>query len=385
VNHVPAAERLLAITSLAILAVLPRAAALVPAGDGGALMLNLGSVVTYDTNIFANANEQSDWSLAVVPELQYLRQAGVLQMDARLGFEIIRFDDFTSQNTEDFFSLLNFSYPNRPDGNRSRGEFELGWREFSGTNEALGARTQAEVFSASGTARHAVSDKLGLRAGLRYREDSYKTANVSDVSVWSLAADALHTYSDNLDLFLGYRFRDTDTTGRQNRAALGVRDHLLQVGAEGQLTPRITGRASVGVQERRFNGGALTRSVRPYGSVEVSWSPAARTRYTLAADKDFDTTPDDRSVSGSDFTLLLDQGITNRLSFSPALYYLRTRYRSATEDRNDEQFGLSLGLAYQTAPNSTLNARYTYLTRDSSNPFFEYDRQLLTFSADFSF
>lgn len=343
----------------------------------GSLVPSLSGTLGYDSNTFANANEEGDAYATLTPALEFARGKGLIVLHANAGVNIIRFNDFTNQNAEDFFGALEVSYPNRPDATLV-GTFDLGWRQSSGTNEFLGTRTETNVLKVGAGLQRRVSQKLSLRGSAGYQQSEARTAGLSDVDVWAVDGGAVFTYSEKLDVLGGYRYRHTETGGGQ-RAALDADDHLLRVGAEGQLMPKIVGHAAVGVQYRLFHDSDQSDSVSPYADASLAWNPSERTVVTLAGSKDFQATADDRSVDRTNASLTLAQRIYGSWSGGPFVSYTHSRIKqSAGASRTDRGYGAGGGVNYDFAGGKTSGGlRYTYLNQDSTEAFFDYQQHVI--------
>lgn len=360
------------------------ARALVPFLDGG-VFINVGAAAAYNTNIFANAEEEGDFYLTLMPDLQYIREAGLLRLEARAGIEVIRFLDFGDQDTEDLFTSLSLSYPNYPGKEPREFLLDVGWREKSGSNDFLGTRVHSEILDGSLRGRREISDRLGLRAGAGYINEQFSGGNFSEIDTWSLSADAIHIYSEHLETFIGYRYRHTETAGVKRRS-LEIDDHLVQAGLEGQLTARIAGLVSAGVQQRLFGEDDLDDDLRPYGSVAVTWAPRARSLLSLEGIKDFSVTPDDRSVDSTSLRLVLKQGVYGGFSLEPEIAYTSLRLeRPDDQGRDDTRYEAGIGFIYDLASGASAALRYSFMNQTSDDPFAEYTRHLIDLSAAIRF
>lgn len=352
----------------------------------GVLLLHVETAVQHDSNVFVNANEESDWILRLSPHLQFLRRAGTIQLDASAGVDVLRFLDLSDENTENFFTRLSLTYPNRPGFVPTYGRFDIGWRERSFADQSLGELTHSQIFDVGANVRHFFSDKLALTGAAGYSQENFDLGRFSKIERWKAGGNIGHFYSDKLELFTGYRYRRTETEGRTQRS-LGIDDHLLHVGGEGALFPRVVGRVSVGVQHRRFNdNAAMDNETRPYGDLSLDWSPKHRTVLTLAGGQDFDVTADDRSVDMTRVSLTLNQGISQDLSFKPNINYSHQRYTwSGGSSRTDDSYGAGIGLVYDLNMDASLGVRYSYLDRDSSDAFHEWARHIWEVSGKITF
>lgn len=358
--------------------------AMVPFMDGG-IFVHVEAMATHDTNIFANAKEEADSYLTLIPAVEYRRTAGTLHLQGLAGVEVQRFFEFSGQDTEDLFASLNLTTSNRPGRNPNQLEFDIEWMQRSTTREDIGLRTRSDDLNAFVMGRKQVSDRLGLRGTASYGNEQFRESALSEIRTWSIATDGVHIYSDNLETFIGYRYRHTETEG-VTRDSLTINDHLLQIGAEGQLSARIIGLIAAGVQQRTFEESELNDQVRPYGTASLTWTPRSRSEFVLLGLKDFAVTPDDRSVDQTKLRLILKQGIYRGFSMEPQVSYANVKVeRSTGRGRQDDRFEIGMALIYDLASGASTALRYSYRVNASDDPLFDYGRHILELSARMTF
>jgi hypothetical protein len=357
---------------------------LVPLWDGQVTVH--GKVgAAYDSNLFGNATEEADQSVTVTPALEFLRAAGVLNLEARAGVEVIRFMDFTDQDTEDFFSALTLSYPNRPGPNPRRILGGVVWRQKSDVNENLGTRTRSELFDLELVVRYDPTDQFGVRLSGRYGTERFRQGEFSAIDAWTLGIDGIRIHSDHLETFVGYRYRRSETDGR-DRPSLELQDHLLRAGVEGELSPKVVGQAALGIQNRSFGDSGQSDALRPFGMATLGWTPRYGSRVTLRGQKDFDVAADDRSVDSTAVSVALNQRVYRGLSIVPSLSYENVRLdRGNGRTRTDDRYGAGVGAIYRLASETTVEVRYFYLNRESNEPFFDYKRHIFNVAGAVSF
>lgn len=343
--------------------------------------------VTHDTNIFANENERSDWFLSLRPSLQYLRAAGLLNLDMSGGVEVLRFDKFDDQDTEDLFANLLFSYPNRPGANRAQAEGGIGWQEQSSADETLGERVTSEEWKVHGDLRVDHSERFATRGGVEYSERRFDERRFSRSDQGSLYGDALWVYSEKLDFFAGYRIRDWRSRGAAGRESFHTYDHRLLLGAEGQLSPKVTGSLGAGVQYRNFRKpDELSDTLRPSFAAALEWAARDTTTVRLDAEQDFRTTPDDRSIEQYTGALTLRQQVHQRAHLRTGLSYGHLRFDDTLDGRRiDDRYGALIGLVSEFNHGFTGSVDYNYLLSDSNRGRSDYERHIVEAKVSASF
>ena len=102
----------------------------------------------------------------------------------------------------------------------------------------------------------------------------------------------------------------------------------------------------------------------------------------------------DTGVGGAkrnDFRVIVDKKLTDKLSGDAEARYINTDYQggngatSGTEDREDDQYLLGVGLDYALTEQVSLTADYNYTNRDSNLNTADYDRNVFMLGVKFEY
>lgn len=348
----------------------------------GEVVLHTTARGTYDSNVFAQTEADDDFYFSLIPELQFLRRAGLGTIDARAGIDFTRFVDFTSEDYENIFASLNISYPVSPQSPLSGG-FSTAYTESSGVNDYLNTRIRQEMFSIGLNSVYKVSPRFGLRNSL-----SYNTTNVeifSDVESYSGTLGAQWAYSPTLAFFTDYRLRRSRSTGADELTGHKVDnlDHAVFVGATGKLMPRLSGSASFGYQQTDARGGGSDSSLF-VTAAELAWALQRVTDITLGIARDMDVSPTDQSVESTSVTLGLTHRVEPKIELNTYVGYREFQFQGAG-GRSDETFRAGAGMDYTFTRYWSAGAGYDYTDNDSSSGFADYRRHMTRLFTRYSF
>ncbi len=349
----------------------------------GEVFLNLRSGLTYDSNIFARDSNEQDWIFEISPELQYLRQAGLIAVDMRSGVNFGFFHDNTQLDFQNIYSVLSLSYP-RTGARRMTSSLSLSAREQSRTDATIGARTRAYVYEVDAGIRYNFSQKFAGRVRAGYLHRDFRDAERSDIDLYQIRTDGIWRYSPLLEYFLGYRFRYTDTRPTALDDGRDSMDHSLILGAEGQITPKLSGTIEGGYQTRIPEGEFSERREQFTAAAQLDWAIRTGTSLFLSASRDFDTSPNRDSLERTEVATGVSQALRDWLGARATLRYQNLRFGRA-DDRADDVYTGEAALDYGLTRYFSASTSYSYTIRESTRSDFDYDRHLASVEATLRF
>ncbi len=360
----------------------PAATAFYEVGDGE-LFLNLQSSLTYDSNIFARSSQEADWIFQVGPELQFLRQAGLVGVDLRTGIDFGFFADNSELDYESLYSYLDLTYP-RAGERRATTTLTLSAREETRTDSTIGARTRSYVYEANGGVRYTVTEKFGTRVRAGYSHVDYRDQERSDIDRYQVRLDGIWVYSPLLEYFGGYRFRYTDVHTLAGEERNNTLDHALIAGLEGEITPKLSGLLEGGYQVRIPEQDTASRREQLTVNGRLNWAVRADTGVFVTAGRDFDTSPERQSLERTDASAGVRQELRQWLQAQALFRYENFRFRRG-DNRVDDAYVGQVGLDYDVTTHLFMNVTYSYTVRESTDPEFDYDRHIASVSARWRF
>ncbi len=342
-------------------------------GNKGAVAFAVDSEISYDSNVEGNRDEKDDVVAMVRPELLYRFDAGTLNIDAFVGYEVTEYDQESQYDSTDLKSGLTLLYPV---GQESRFDlrFDAGFNEVTGTDANLLRVVEREVTTASLRGRYDFTEDYFVRGEFRFSDESYQTDGFDDVQEITVPLDFFYRYSENLAFGLGYRYRDTRVS-EDGPEEEDNSDHAVYLALEGRVAPSTEGEVRVGLQRREFETSDVDDDDSFFAEVSLAWEAADPTLVELSAGQEFETSGVGETVERIYAELSVRHRFNDKLSARLAGGY-EERDFSDTE-RTDEEFYLRLNGDYVLIENRLeLRGSIFHSTQDSDFDDAEFDRTL---------
>ncbi len=355
---------------------------LVPVANGE---LFVGGEVrtTYDSNVFSNRDRIEDVSVAVTPQLEFVRDAGAVHLEARTGVVWQRYLDVSRLNSEDFYAEVGLSYPVTPGRARSEHRLDLYYRERTAPIEDVGDVAETTRYGGDYGLRYRLTEKTALRSALGAERLRHRGDRLSDQDIYAASADGIWVYSEKLEFFSGYRFRRTETQRAADQWRFASnRDHRISVGAAGDLLPKVTGSVRTGYQYRDFDDSERDSRDQISFDVDATWEATAQSSLTLGAGRDFRTSADERNVDATIIYLEATHRLTDPVRLDAALSYTHDRFSADANrsGRTDHRYGAEGGVRYSLTERASAAFAYRFIRRESSEAFFTHSRHIVDLS-----
>lgn len=347
------------------------AAPLVSIGDNTDIFFNGSSSLQWSSNVFRNENDETDdlmWSLTPGFELNVGRGASNLDFNVITQYEVRRYADLSELNTELFSTVMNAAYrTSRLD--LSGSAFFREQKTTTGDNNVvLNDLIESNVMGGQINSEYRFSPKFSFGAGLSYTETDYKSpydALLADRERFSVPLDLYYELTPKVDLSVGYSYSETDVDAVGIRPSYTTDDHFFNVGARGNLLPKLTGFFKVGYRTRdtdRLNGSS--DSTLGLDS-SFTWAATPKLTNTLALSRDFGVGGEGVSSEDTSINLSSSYAINSYYAASAFAGYSLRDYQN---DREDNQYRLGLRLNYTPNQHWKFGAGYTYSENDSDDP-----------------
>jgi hypothetical protein len=375
----------LVVTSLAALLAAPSSWGAAELG-GGRLQVKGTASITFDSNIYQDAQELSDTVLRLRPSVAYIKDSGLLRLDSELYFQAIRYQEYDEENAEDYGLDLRLSFPQQEDAQiEMRGEARL--MHYTAPNPEVGDIIESDRAMLRGSVLTKTSEKLQGRVEVSYDARDYSLSTYQDTTLALLDGSLLYAVSPRLRTFAGAGYTEFDVESSDESEDASGSSVRLFGGFQGNLTPKVTGTARLGYTTRRFDDaddfadqGAVVMSA------DLAWQLSKKTSFALQGSRFFDVTPTSVSYLVTNLTLRGRHQLLEKLSLDAFVSYVHGSFTASREEsdvnanRTDDDYRLGGALAYQM--NRYISARVDLLlsTRESTSELFENDRAALTFS-----
>lgn len=375
--------------------VTPSAGALVTIGDQTRLFFNGSATARYDDNIFlSDDNEESDTIFIISPGLE-------LNVGARENANINLFyreDIYSYQdNSELDENLSNVFFESYWEQARLDLRFDASFQELMQATSDLVRQAAPDfnelilrdLFKANARGEYELSELTSASVGVGYSSLDFETRGYVDRDVVSVPVNFYWAARPQLDLSVGYRYRHTDNDAREpilfaNPLIFGPEqdvpnytDHYFNVGARGEVAPKLVGEARAGYQLREVEDNS-DRDSLSFG-VDFSHFTTPNTTLLIGLSRDFETGGEGDSVTRTGGSLGARHTFSHLVSGSAGVNYYDRDY--AGSGRQDETLDLNVGVSYSPIVYVDLSANYTYRQNESNDDSLDFTNNIFSVSA----
>lgn len=375
-TSLPRARSWIALTGASAVAA-STASALVKFNDGKDQIFVTGQVgMSWDSNIFAQNGGDGDYAITSALDLEYTRRAGMIGVNAGIGWDFSKFTDYSDEDFANPHANLELT----KDSGRTTGSFTLSAQRQSRADSAANIRTELWDYSAGLSLKYPVIERYSIAGTIGYglRDYSQNTFLV-DLTSYTAAVDLFYVWTTERDLIGGYRYRFSETSAdTQNH------DHAFTVGVSGKIIPKLAGTARFGYQirnsdERLLRNGVIVDERHTYdswtASAATTWSATKKLSVTALVSKDFSTTSTNISVDSFNASLDIQYAVNAKLAVFGSVGYGESDFLGALADgRHDTYFTWSAGVAYTMNDHLKANLSYAYFHNWSTFDYADFDR-----------
>lgn len=369
----------------------PSAAALVSIGDYAEIFFNGSASVRYNDNLFLNeSNERSDTIFILSPgvELNVGQRANAnLNIYYREDFYLYDKNSRLDTNTTNVF-LESFWNQSRLDL-----RFDASYEELIQTtpdivrlNSNINDLVEREQTRANLRGEYEISELTSASAGIGYSKLDFKSPGFSDREIITIPLNAYYSVTPLVDLSIGYRFRDADVSDQTaytfngtpipSRSRSDYQDHYFNIGARGELAPKLMGEARAGYQYRDIKDGGSKDTLS--FSADVSHFTTANTTLLVGLFRDFDISVEGESTTRTGGNLGVRHTFSHLISGSAGAHYYERSYNGG---RKDKTIDVHVGATYSPITYLDLSATYVFRHNDSNIKQVEFDNNIFSVSA----
>ncbi len=323
----------------------------------------------YDSNVFARADSDGDVTFTGGAGVEYARKAGLIGVNASLGWH---FGSFSTLSSEDFlnpYASLEFA----KGSGRTTGSVQFNLQRESRPDPTVGLRTESWNYGVNLNLRYPVIERYSIAGNLGWSRLDYVDSGTlfSDLDTYTVGTDLFYSWRSDRDLFTGYRYRQSDAQFRSSSV-----DHSVYVGVSGRIVSKLSGSARVGWTQRTTSyPGSIPDETNDglYASVSSTWPVTRKAAFTLTLSEDFNVTSTNFQTRNSSADLVGRFSHTAKFSSHASLGVGRTEFISGYAnnatgpttgfngvDRTDYYLTAGLGASYVFNNHFTLSANYGY-------------------------
>lgn len=391
------------------------AAPLISIGDNTDVFFNGSSSLRWSSNVFRNEDDEVDdivWSLSPGLEINVGRGVSNADLSIITRYDIIRYEDQGQLDVELLHIKVLGSYKtSRLDlnGSVSFDEEKSNAGDVQFTDDLI----ESDNLSASLNSEYRVSPKFSFGAGVRYSDKNYTGQfddRLADRETITLPFDIFYELTPKVDLSLGYTYTHTDIEetdnlvfvpgfpflGNRNLSDYETENHFFNIGARGNLLPKLTGFFKIGYRTRSSDDSIATTTVggMPFGSpftvsrgdtgmlgldADLTWSATPKLTVGLGLSRDFGVGGEGQSTENSSVDLFGSFSLSSNWAASANLGYTLRDYTDG--DREDNQYDAGLRLSYSPNQHWRFSTGYTYTENDSDAFDFSYVNHTLDLTA----
>jgi hypothetical protein len=332
-------------------------------------------------------------------------------------YDVLRYQDNSRLDTELFHITAVGSYKtSRLDLNGSISYDEA--QSTTGDQNVDDDLIESDTFGASLKGEYRFSPKFSLGSGVRYSDKKYQTYEdrFADRETFTVPVDIFYELTPKVDLSIGYSYSNTDVeetlspifpvfvvgppTGIATQRFTGdyeQESHFFNVGARGNLLPKLSGFFKVGYRTRSsddsvtsltdLNGvfvgapGSTDRSDTGMLGLDANftWSATPKVTVRLDLSRDFGVGGEGQSTENTSTDLSASYSINSYFAASANLGYTLRDYTES--GREDEQYNGGLRLTYSLNQHWRFSTGYSYSENNSTDERTSYDNHMFDLTA----
>lgn len=342
----------------------------------------------YDSNILSNAGDTGDFVYegSLNFDLTPVRTNSI--WSASFGTDLIRFGNETNANSNDFRAQVSAQSTRPRFGSRLQGNASVSYTRDSRDDPQLATRIQEDAFTLNGGLLFSPNSKysLGLNGNYTQRDPleaaGIDAATLSDLVNWGLGLQGFYRRSEKLAFTAnaGFDSRTGQNTGFQSdNTSLS-----FSLGADGQLTPKISGTLAAGWQVREVEDTGDTDGT-PFFQAGLTWAINSRTSLSLDGSNGFGTLANDQNTRDLELGLSLSRQIRTRWSANLRMSWRESTFSDPLFERADEFLAIGAGTQYQVNDWASLGASFDWSDQQSDFAVASFERIRFELSLDLTY
>lgn len=341
-------------------------------GDNAELFLTGTAGVRYDDNILLQQNKESDGILEFVPGLLLNFGKNSLVTGSFSAAETL---DTYFNHSELNVQLLALNFDAKYQGEKLKLEGNASYNELNqNTFAANGAISGIRDMSAAGlTGEYKLSDKTSFGSGFNFNRTFYETSGYIGEKDYSIPANVYYSITSKVDLSAGVTYTRSNLDN-----GWAYNDYYYNIGTRGQFTPKLSGHASIGFDDRTGSGtGAGNNSGLSYFS-GLAYQYSDKTSFTLDANKTYTNATTGGTQNNYNVTLGGQTQITPAWTLSSSLSWRYIGYEGTS--RVDNYLEGDFGATYAISRQVSVTASYAIRNNASNTSGAEFSDNVVSLS-----
>lgn len=402
------------LAGLCVSATSSSASPLVSIGDNADLYFNGSSSLRWTSNVFRDEDDEDEdliWTLSPGFELNVGRGLSNADLSVTTRYDILRYNDNSQLDTELFHI--------KADGSYQTSRLDLSGSVYFDENQSTSGDEnlpdgfddliEFDTYGARVDGEYRYSPKFSVGSGVHYYEKEYQSYEdrFSDREYLTVPLDLFYELTPKVDLSIGYSYTNTDVEETQvptfgglatRRSGYDRDSHFFNVGARGNLLPKLTGFFKIGYRTTSSDNsdiqtvddstgapvGPSTRTDRDDDGMlgldaDFTWAATPKLTARLALSRDYGVGGEGQSTENSTANFSASYSIsTNYSAYGDFGYTLREYTETG---RDDNQYSAGFGLNYTPNQYWRFGAGYNYSENDSDVDSRSYEVHSLNVSA----
>ena len=348
-------------------------------GDNAELFLTARTEVRYEDNVTFSqdtfALEDEVFEFAPGFDLVFGKNS-LVKGSLSVYERFIAFSDNTIFNEELFNAVFTSTY----DGSKFKGGVNASFRELNQNSRdanLVGRLVRRDVTALGANGELSLTAKSKVGSGFSYNQTDYKVNGFTDRETYSVPVNYYFAITEKVDLSAGIRYRVNDVD-----AANADSDEVFySVGARGEFTPKLSGSFSIGLATRDPDAGEDSESLGLDAGFVYAYSP--KTQLTLNLSNDFESSSAGVGQEVASVNVGARSSLTARLAVSASVGYQQIEYIGI--NREDDYITGSLGVTYSVNEHLSLEAYYNYLDNSTDFAPSEFTANIVSVAANFRY
>ena len=376
-----------------------QAAPLVSIGDSVDVFFNGSSSLEWQSNVFSDeTNEVDDFKYTVSPGFEVNVGRGLSNLDLSIitRYDVVRFDEVTDLDNELFHIKAVGSYAGSRlsvNGLVSYDESQSNGQD--GNDNQKGKLSASETTAANLNGEYTLSPKFSFGAGVNYNYREYKESSSADRESYTIPLDIFYELTPKVDLSIGYTYTSTEVfstvSGASGVSGYDKEQHFVNVGARGDLLPKLTGSFKIGFNtmdsddpSTRDGNGPEGRSDRDSDSslgldASFTYLATAKVNTQLSLNRNFDVAGQGESTEATRVDLSANYSINTQYTATANLGYTLREYVDTR--REDDNYRTGVILSYVPNQYWRFSTGYKYTENSSSDAGQSYEAHVINISA----
>lgn len=358
------------------------AAPLVSVGDNVDIYFSGSSSLRWTSNVYRDEVDEADdiiWTISPGFEINVGRGLPDADLSIITRYDIVRYQELDQLDAELFHIKAVGSYStSRLDLSGSLSFDES--KSASGEANIIRDLMESDTVSANLNAEYRVSPKFSFGAGVQYSEREYVTYTdrFADRDTTTLPFDVFYELTPKVDLSLGYTYSQTDIDSTILRNEYETSSHFYNVGARGNLLPKLTGFFKVGYRDRDSTRAGADNNGMLGLDADFTWAVSPKLTASLGLSRDFGVGGEGVSTENSSVDTSVSYKIDSKWSAIANAGYTLRDYDGG---REDNQYTLGARISYVPNQHWRFGGGYNYTDNDSSSNNRSYQDHSLDVSA----